>query len=266
MQLRDFARHTRLADIRDELGERLLLGSIRRLDCAGDNEFGVEVGRDVPLVAVEPLALAAVPHVLVFDRDAAFRRHTMSNPTASARGIWLQVLIANLTKRCQVLGERWSRGVARKILGDPLLEGVDLFHEFGHRGRLLLRVTPFAVQGGLDAAFAEQRSPRDARDFVLRPVEDPRDARDYSARGVGEKVDGVLDAAGALQGARVDGQPQRLGKLLVVESLHGAGDFHGAFEETSVEIVRDQATAKCAERALREGRLGGGSATCREMD
>lgn len=58
-------------------GSRFFFRTIRGCDGAGEDQLAVEVGGDMALVAVEPLAfaLSAVAHLAVMDRDAPLGRH-----------------------------------------------------------------------------------------------------------------------------------------------------------------------------------------------
>src|SRR6266542_3099951 len=66
-----------------------VLGTIRRCDGAGDDQPAIDVGGNVTLEAVEPLALALPPvtHLLVFNRDPSILRHALANARTTARGI-----------------------------------------------------------------------------------------------------------------------------------------------------------------------------------
>jgi hypothetical protein len=76
-----------------------------------------------------------------------------------------------------------------------------------------------------------------------------------AAMRVGDEVDRVFDAASALERARVDGESKGLRQLLPVEALDAPCELHGALEQPTIEIIRDQAMTEGVERALRERRL-----------
>jgi hypothetical protein len=72
---------------------------------------------------------------------------------------------------------------------------------------------------------------------------------------VGEQVECVLDAAGAFERSRVDGDAQVFGELLPVEPAALARKLDGTFEKTTIHVVGDEALAERWQCALREGRL-----------
>ena len=72
---------------------------------------------------------------------------------------------------------------------------------------------------------------------------------------MGEQVERVLDAAGAFERSRVDGDAEVFGELLPVEPAAVACKLDGAFEQTTIHVVRDEALAERRQCALRERRL-----------
>jgi hypothetical protein len=126
----------------------LELGAIGGRDPTGKNQFGVEVTRDVALVAVEALgfALATVAHVLVFDRHAP----VFGGPLADARlivgRVGVEVLLAQLPQRRERLGEWRVVGVVAEDALDPLFESVQLLDELSNGQGFLRRVTPLEIE------------------------------------------------------------------------------------------------------------------------
>jgi hypothetical protein len=104
----------------------LELGAIGGRDPTGKNQFGVEVTRDVALVAVEALgfALATVAHVLVFDRDTPVFGGSLADARLIVGRVGVEVLLAQLPQRREGLGQRWFVGVFAKDALDPLFESV----------------------------------------------------------------------------------------------------------------------------------------------
>ena len=89
-----------------ENGRCLFFGPIGRRHGASQNQVGIKIRGDVPLVAVESLALAlpAVAHLRILDGNAPFGGHAFANARAStAVGIWFEILGANLCQRVQMV-------------------------------------------------------------------------------------------------------------------------------------------------------------------
>jgi hypothetical protein len=86
-----------------KLGRRFVLRSIRGSDCARDNQVTIKVSGDMLFVAVKPFALtlAAVPHLIVFDRHSAIFRYPLPN-LAPTVGVFFEVLLLNLRDRVDV--------------------------------------------------------------------------------------------------------------------------------------------------------------------
>src|SRR5579883_3506179 len=85
----DIGRSDRSTEIREvffEIGRRFLFGAIGRRHGAGQDESGVEIEREMALEAIEAFALAlpSVPHLLVFDGDAAIGRDALPHAMAAA--------------------------------------------------------------------------------------------------------------------------------------------------------------------------------------
>ena len=71
-----------------------------------------------------------------------------------------------------------------------------------------------------------------------------------------EEVEGVLDASGAFERCRVDGDAKRFRQILPVERLGPLCQLDGTLEQAPVHLVADEAVAEVMQRALRERGLG----------
>src|ERR1700759_3881374 len=88
-------------DSLDEGGCGVLFRTIGRQNRDCQDEDGIEIDREMALVAIEALGLglATVPHLLVLDRHAAILGNTLANPrwrSAWVVGIWLKILLDDL--------------------------------------------------------------------------------------------------------------------------------------------------------------------------
>src|ERR1700678_1990110 len=236
-------------------GRRLLLGAIGWRDRARENQIGVEVGGDVALVAFEPLALAlaTMPHLAVFDGDAPVRSDSLSDAGAAAGGLRIEVLLTKLVKWFEVIGERRSFGLVRKVPVNPSLKGIELFDEHVQSLSLLLRVAPFDIERSLDTrARRKERRPRGRRNFLHGAVEQCRDVAEDLACRVGQQIHRVLDATRPFQRHRVDGHTKVLRELLPVEALRAPRELRRALQQAPIHIVGDETLAEVAERSLRK--------------
>ena len=153
-----------------------------------------------PLKIVEALglALAAMPHLRIGDRDAA----VLGDAAADARlstAVWvrLEILLAQLTQRFDVLGDRRKRRLFSQIPLDPCLQAVQLLDERHDRGSFLLRIGPLDVQRPFDARLHQQRSAGLIGHFVDWPLQHARRAHDELTSSVRQQVERVFDAADA---------------------------------------------------------------------
>ncbi len=240
-------------------GGSFFFGTIRGCDGAREDQVAVEVGGDMALVAVEPLAraLSAVAHVPVFDRDAALRGNPPSDARAPTGRIGLEILLADLAQRREVAGQGRLVDVVGQMLQDRAFERVDLLDEIAQSLRLRLGVAPLGIEGALDAAVRceQRRSPR-VGDESRRTVEQRGYADNRFARSMGQQIEGIFDAARALERHRVHRDAQLLGQPLPVELLGATRQLDGALQESAVHVVLNEPCAKRAERSLRERGLG----------
>ncbi len=81
MQLGDDVAAGQVGNVIAKHGSRFFFRTIRGRDGAREDQLAVEVSGDMTLVAVEPLALAlsAVAHFTVFDRDAALGSYPLAD-------------------------------------------------------------------------------------------------------------------------------------------------------------------------------------------
>src|SRR5580658_2418210 len=155
------------------------LGTIGGRDRARENQFGVEVARDVALVAVEALrlALATVAHVLVLHRYAPVLRGPLPDARLIVGRVGVEVLFPQLPQRREWLGERRFAGVVAEDARDPSFEAVQLLDELSEGRGLLRGVAPLEIERGFDAGSHEQRRVRVLGDLLGRKVRQPRRAK-----------------------------------------------------------------------------------------
>src|SRR6185437_916489 len=118
--------------------------------------------RDVSLVAIEELglALAAVPHLRIGDRNDSALRDLVFDLAPTGRRIWFDVLRDELAQHCERLLERWDLCRGCRALRDPRLEGVDLPQQAFERRGLRIIVVPVDVERRLDAVPREHAESR----------------------------------------------------------------------------------------------------------
>src|SRR5690606_27784337 len=97
-----------LTDVVAQTGCPLFLRTVRRRECASQNEIRIEIGGEVTLVAVEAFALALPPvaHVAIFDRHAPVLGNTDPDARSAIVRIGLEILGANLPQRREVVRQR----------------------------------------------------------------------------------------------------------------------------------------------------------------
>src|SRR5450432_1764102 len=245
-------------DIRLQRGGGLFLGAIGWRHRAGKNQVAINVGGDVLLVAVEPLglALAAVPHLRIFDRDAAVLGYAVADSHSASARIRFKVLTSDLLERLHVHFERRLPQLVRQVLPQPLLKRVELHGQDLDSLRLLGGVVPVQVETRLDARLEEQRNARSSADLRFGPPEKLRGAVDNLSGSVPQQVECVLDSAGTFERLRIDGDAQHARQLAPVEFLRPSGDLDRTLEQSSVHVRADEPRAEIGESPLREGRLG----------
>ena len=93
-ELADVVRRDR--EIITQKRDTFLFRSVRRHDCARQDEVGVDIHRDVRFEAVEALrfALSPVAHVGVLDRNASVLGDALSDARFSAGRLGVEVLSA----------------------------------------------------------------------------------------------------------------------------------------------------------------------------
>ena len=155
-------------------GDGVFFGAIRARDGARQDQATVNVRRNVSLKAIEPLtlALAAVTHVRILDRDASILGHARTNARPPDEGIRLQILRANLREGVDLRFQRGRGGFLGQVARDPRLQRVELPGERLDRVGLLARVVPVNVERPLDTRGREQGN---ARLPACRPA--PRSTR-----------------------------------------------------------------------------------------
>ncbi len=241
-------------EIFDDAGQGLGLGPVRGRDAAGEHEAGVDVCAEVALVAVErsALALAAVSHLAILDRNAPVLGDTLPNARPAATWIGLEVLLAELRERRELLGERRLFGDLSEFLAYPRLESFDLHDELFDGRRLLLGVVPIDVEAALHAGRCERGRARARRELVRLHPGDRGGAREQLVRGVAEEIERVLDTPRPGQRSRVHREADLLGQLAKVERTGRSRKLDGALEEPAIHLVRDEPPTERLERGLRE--------------
>src|ERR1700722_9216839 len=104
----DLATRSAVSDVCLEARDCLHFGAVGGGDAAGDDQVGVQVTRDVALVAVESLGLALAPvtHVLVLDRYPSVFDRALTQARFAVRRLGVQVLLAQLPQGRQRFGQR----------------------------------------------------------------------------------------------------------------------------------------------------------------
>ncbi len=150
-------------------------------------------------------------------------------------------MIADLAQRREVIGQRWLVDLVGQMLEDPSFERVHLLDEIAQSLCLALGVAPLGIEGALDAVVCRQeRRPPRVGDESRRVIEQRGDADNRFAGSMGQQIDGVFDAARALQRHRVDGDAQILGQPLPVEPLGTARQLDGALQKSAVHVVMNE--------------------------
>jgi hypothetical protein len=190
-----------------------VLGTIRRRDGTGEDQAAIDVRGNVPLESVEPLALAlaALTHLRVLDRDTSIRSHALANARPLARGIGLQILRPDLHERVEMLLERRRRECLGQLSGDPRVQRVELTREGLDRLSLLHGIVPVDVERALDARFHEQGNARVPADLLFCPPEQAGGTADHMIEltVVDLRVQMVLGCLGAaVFSGRVAGVPR----------------------------------------------------------
>lgn len=109
-------------DVFSDWDRSLFLWPVGRSDCASDNSGVVEIASDVFLIAIKALglALASVPHLIVYDRDAAIWSNSLPDLSGPFLGD-LKVLVTHLRNRLNVWA-KWLRTNVIQVSLHPALQ------------------------------------------------------------------------------------------------------------------------------------------------
>src|SRR3984893_12119423 len=161
-----------------------VLGAIRGRDGARQDQPAIDIRGEMPLEAIEPLALAlaAMTHVCIRDRDASIFGDAIANAPPAALGIRLQILRADLHERLEMFLERRLGDFLGQAARDPHLQRVQLTQERLDRLSLLDRVVPVDIERPLDTRLQEQGNARLRTHALVGPPEQAGRTPDDAAR------------------------------------------------------------------------------------
>src|SRR5690606_11431133 len=110
-------------------------------------------------------------------------------------------------------------------------------------------IVPVDVESLLHARLQEERDPSLSADLLRLPSQQLRGARHNIAGGVGEEVEGVLDAPSSFQRTRIDRNAEGLLERARVELPRAAPQCNGSFQQSAIEIRADQTLPELLQRS-----------------